>query len=173
MHQEGTSKQSTQFCSQRYLAGRKPALLTGLSSTPEQEPASPSPARAAENMIHGNTVIDITVCITIVCITTLQYCILVCIVATSLHSFKLLSMKHKIRFRLTLIAGMGVAKCMLASSSCRCCSTVDLGTRICICLMMLGTTLANTLDMVFRISCDVPSIWDWRSCLGASVSESR
>ena len=71
------------------------------------------------------------------------------------------------------MAGMGVAKCMLASNSCRCCSMVDLGTQICICLIILGTTLANTLDMVFRISWDVPSIWDWRSCLGAPVSESR
>ena len=82
MHQEETSKQSTHFCSQKCLAGKKLALLIGLSSAPEQEPASVSPARAAAHMIHGKNVNDVTVCEK-----TLQYAWL----QQLLHSNRLLS----------------------------------------------------------------------------------
>ena len=83
------------------------------------------------------------------------------------------SQPQKQLLSITLMAGMGVGKCILARTSYRCFSTVDLGTRICISLTIEGTTLAKMVDMVFSICCSVPSMCDCLSCLSAPSSDAR
>ena len=69
----------------------------------------------------------------------------------------------------TLIAGIGVEKYMVVSSSYRCCSTVDLDTEICSSFDTIGTTLEKIVDIVFSISLDVPNEADsWQYCAALS-----
>ena len=58
-------------------------------------------------------------------------------------------------------------KYMVVSSSCRCCSTVDLDTEICSSFDTTGTTLEKIKDMVFSISLDVPNVADSERCCAA------
>ena len=58
----------------------------------------------------------------------------------------------------TLMAGIGVANCMLANNCCKFCSMDDRDTCMCMLLISCGTSLAKTLPIVFTISCDIPSI---------------